>query len=320
MDLSQVTLAQMRYAVAVDEARSFRLAAERSHVSQSGLSMQIQKLEELLDTVLFDRSKKPVLVTREGEAALEQMRAVLRETERLGQVVAEQEEPSGPHRLGVIPTLAASVLPLFLRKLIERYPRIELTIEELKTEDIIARLRADTLDAGIAATPLSVPGLDETALGYEALFAYLPPSDRLLRKKSVSEDDLRTRELWVMPEGHCFRTQVLSICEPTPAMPRPRIHFESGSFETLMRLVDDGLGATVLPALVVKHLPAKKQRAQVRPLVGPTPVREIGLVTARTELRKRVNAALVELIGESLEKALGPPPRHPVVLSPVTPE
>jgi LysR family transcriptional regulator, hydrogen peroxide-inducible genes activator len=199
MELSQVTLTQLRYALAVEETRSFRAAAERSHVSQSGLSMQIQKLEELLDVRLFDRSKKPVLVTPEGESVIAQVRSVLRETERLGQVAAAHGELSGPYRLGVIPTLAASVVPLFLREFVERYPAIELTIEELQTDAIVARLRADTLDAGIAATPLSAPGLQETPLGYEALFAYLPPGDPLLRKRAVSEDELRRRELWVMP-------------------------------------------------------------------------------------------------------------------------
>ena len=315
MDLSQVTLTQMRYAVAVEETRSFRRAAERSHVSQSGLSMQIQKLEELLDVVLFDRSRKPILVTPAGSAALAQMRVVLRETERLGQVVAAHGEPSGPHRLGVIPTLAASVLPLFLRELVERYPKVELSVEELKTEDIIARLQADTLDAGIAATPLDAPGLKEAPLGYESLFAYLPEGDPLLKKKSVTDADLRGRELWVMPEGHCFRTQVLSFCESGSAV-EPRIHFESGSFQTLMRLVDDGLGATVLPELVVRELDATR-RARVRPVRRPIPVREIGLVTARTELRKQVNEALVELIREKLIETLGPRPKRVEILSPV---
>ncbi len=315
MDLTQVTLTQMRYAVALEEARSFRIAAERCHVSQSGLSMQIQKLEELLAVRLFDRSKKPVLVTPEGDAAIAQMRAVLRETDRLGLVVAGQDELSGPYRLGVIPTLAASVLPLFLRDFVEAHPRVELTIEELQTEDMLARLRADTLDAGIAATPLSAPGIDETPLGYEALFAYLPPGDPLLRKKSVSEADLAERELWVMPEGHCFRTQVLSFCERTAA--RSRVRFESGSFETLMRLVDGGLGATVVPALVVQQLAARKRDAQVRRLAGPTPTREIALVTARADLRGRLNAALVELVKERLGEALGAKPRNTRVLSPV---
>jgi LysR family hydrogen peroxide-inducible transcriptional activator len=308
----------MRYAVAVAETRNFRQAAERSFVSQSGLSMQVQKLEELLDVVLFDRGKKPVLLTLEGEEAIAQMRAVLRETERLGQIVAEHGEPSGPYRLGVIPTLSASVLPLFLRELVERFPRIELNIEELKTEEIIDRLRSDTLDAGIAATPLDAPGLEETPLGYEPLYAYLPPGDPLLRKKSVSENDLRERELWVMPEGHCFRTQVLSFCEPSRAAPSTHIRFESGSFETLIRLVDDGLGATVIPALVAEELPSRKRKAQVRRLVGPTPVREIGLVTGRAELRRRVNEGVVALVSAKLDEALGPKPRRQIVLSPLS--
>jgi LysR family hydrogen peroxide-inducible transcriptional activator len=131
MDLSQVTLAQLRYAIAVHEAGSFRLAARRCNVSQSGLSMQLNKLERLLGVVLFDRSRKPVLVTADGEAALAQIRAVLRESERLGQVVAEDDQPAGPFRLGVIPNLAQTLLPLFVHTFVERYPRVALVIEVL---------------------------------------------------------------------------------------------------------------------------------------------------------------------------------------------
>jgi LysR family transcriptional regulator, hydrogen peroxide-inducible genes activator len=317
MDLAQVTLTQMRYAVAVEETRSFRAAADRSHVSQSGLSMQIHKLEELLEIRLFDRSKKPVLVTPEGEPALAQMRAVLRETERLGSIIAEHDELAGPYRLGVIPTLASSVLPLFLREFVDRYPRLDLTIEELQTDVMLGRLRADTLDAGIAATPLNAAGSQEMPLGYEPFFAYLPPGDPLLRKRSVSEADLSARELWVMPEGHCFRTQVLSFCDARAFRGSSRVHFESGSFETLVRLVDGGLGATILPALVVQQLPDERREAQVRRLAGPTPTREIGLVTGRADLRARVNAALAELVRERLNAALGARPRRSIVLSPV---
>ena len=317
MDLSQVTLSQMRYAVAVQETQSFRQAAERSHVSQSGLSMQIQKLEELLGTVLFDRSKKPVLVTPEGVPALEQMHAVLRETERLGQVVAEREEPTGRFRLGVIPSLSPTVLPLFLARFAAEYPRVGLLVEELKTDEIIARLRADSLDAGLAATPLGVDGLHERALGLEAMYAYLPPGDPLLKRSSVAQTALRDRMLWVMPEGHCFRSQVLSYCG-TGARPKPGpIQFESGSFQTLVRLVDEGLGATVLPELVVLDLPAARRKAQVRPLVGPSPVREIGLVTARTQLRRRVTDALASVIEAGLKGALSKVSPRAVVLDPI---
>ena len=318
MDLSQVTLAQMRYAVAVDDAQSFRQAAERCHVSQPGLSMQIGKLEAMLGIVLFDRTKKPLLVTPEGAPALAQMRVVLQETERLGQIVAESDEPTGGFRLGVIPTLAPTVLPLFVGRFAVAHPRVELMIEELKTEEVIGRLRADTLDAGLVATPLRVTGLREEAVGCERLLAYLPPGDALLRKKHVTQAALSERDLWIMPEGHCFRSQVLSYCGADPR-PRPaHIRFESGSFETLVRLVDEGLGATVLPELVVRGLPAARRKRQVRPLVAPTPVREIGVVTARTHLRRRVTDALVAAIRAGLEEVLAPASRGAVVLDPLT--
>jgi len=317
MDLGQVTLAQMRYAVAVEDAQGFRLAAERCHVSQAGLSMQLRKLEDLLGVVLFDRSKKPLLVTPEGAPALAQMRAILRETERLGQVVAEGDEPAGPFRLGVIPTLSPTVLPLFLGRFVAAQPRVELTVEELRTEEIIARLRADSLDAGLLATPLRVPGLREEALGLEPMLAYLPPGDPLLRKKAVTQAALSERDLWIMPEGHCFRSQVLSYCGGEPRARRLPVQFESGSFQTLVKLVDDGMGATVLPELVVQDLPAARRRAQVRPLVAPVPVREIGLVTARNHLRRRVSDALAAAVRAGLARALPTAARSAVVLDPL---
>lgn len=317
MDLGQVTLAQMRYAVAVADARNFRAAAAEAHVAQSGLSMQIKKLEDLLGVALFDRSKKPVLITPEGERLIGQMRRVLRETERLGQVAAESDEPAGPYRLGVIPTLSPTVLPAFLATFIERYPRVELTIEELQTEDLIARLTSDVLDAGIASTPLGAPGLHETVLGYESLLAYLPEGDPLLRKRAIAQSDLEAEQLWVLPEGHCFRNQVLSYCRADHDVRPGPVRFESGSFQTLIRLVDGGLGATVLPSLVVDGLPADRRRAQARPLVLPTPVREIGLVTARDQMRRRVTDALASVIREQLAPRLGTKPRRPKVLDPL---
>jgi LysR family hydrogen peroxide-inducible transcriptional activator len=310
MDLHQVTLTQMRYAVAVDELRSFGLAAQQCKVSQSGLSMQIHKLEDLLATVLFDRSKKPVLVTPEGAAAIAQMRKILRETERLGQVASDQEAPAGPFRLGVIPTLSSSVIPLFLRRFVELYPKVQLSIEEIQTEEIIARLQADTLDAGIAATPLGVAELHEDIVGREALLAYLPENDPLLRKKSLAQLDLEDRELWIMPEGHCFRSQVLSYCGAKRASSPGHVRFESGNFETLIRLVDEGLGTTVLPALIVQRLSRKRQAARVRALTGPTPVREIGLVRSRLDYRRAVGNALAESLRAGLASALGPTPRR----------
>ena len=317
MDLSQVTLTQMRYAVAIEETGSFRLAASACHVSQSGLSMQLQKLEELLGQVLFDRSKKPVLITPGGAPALAQMRAILRETERLGQIVADRENPEGRYRLGVIPTLSPTVIPLFMGPFIRAFPHVELVVEELKTSEIVARLRADTLDAGLLATPLDTPGIAELPLGLESMHAYLPPGDPLSKKKAIAQAELCDRELFVMPEGHCFRSQVLSYCRSRTREQGHGLRFESGSFQTLIKLVDDGLGATVLPDLVVRELPPARRKQQARPLVSPTPVREIGLVTSRADLRRSVTEVLEKTIRTALAKVLAPVPSRAKRLDPL---
>ena len=320
MDLSQVTLTQMRYAVEIERTGSFRLAAGASRVSQSGLSMQVQKLEDMLGAVLFDRSKKPVLVTPAGVAALAQMRAILRETERLGQIVEEGGEPSGRYRLGVIPTLSPTVIPLFLGPFTRAYPRVQLVMEELKTDDIVERLNADTLDAGLLATPLGLAGLTEKVLGLEGMVAYLPPGDPLAKHAEIAQAQLAARTLWVMPEGHCFRSQVLSYCRPRQRAESDHIRFESGSFQTLIKLVDDGLGATVLPALVARELPPARRKAQARPLVAPTPVREIGLVTARADLRRTVTDVLEASIRAGLAQVLDLTPKRAEHLDPMSAE
>jgi LysR family hydrogen peroxide-inducible transcriptional activator len=320
MDLSQVTLTQMRYAVAIEDTGSFRLAATQCHISQSGLSMQVLKLEDLLGQVLFDRSKKPVLVTEAGRPALAQMRAVLRETERLGQIVAEGDVPSGRYRLGVIPTLSPTVIPLFLGPFTRSYPRVKLVVEELKTSEIIAQLQADTLDAGLLATPLGVPGLTEKVLGLETMYAYLPPGDPLAKKKELAQAELVDRALWVMPQGHCFRSQVLAYCHPRQRPSEAAVQFESGSFQTLIRLVDDGLGTTVLPDLVVRELSPERRKRQARPLVHPAPVREIGLVTARADLRRNVTDVLESTLRAALAKVLTPAPARAKHLDPMAAE
>lgn len=317
MDLSQATLTQMRYAVAVGHFLHFREAAASCHVSQSGLSMQLSKLEETLGAVLFDRSRKPVLITDTGKRLLLQMRSILRETERLGQLAKEEEEPAGLFRLGVIPTLASTVVPLFLAPFLERHTKVELSIEELKTEEIVRSLHADELDAGLLATPLAEAGLSETVVGVEELYAYLPARDPLLRKPCLTQAALSSKKLWVMPEGHCFRTQVLSYCRTDQRTQKGPVHFESGSFETLMRLVDDGLGATVIPALVAHRLSPKKRRAQLRPLVSPRPAREIGVVRAREDYRKSVSEALTKILSERLALALREEPGRRQILDPL---
>ncbi len=322
MDLSQVTLSQMRYALAVRESESFRAAARVCRVSQSGLSMQLHKLEEMLGVTLFDRSKKPVIVMPEGEGTLAQIAVVVREADRLAHVVSSDADASGVLRVGVIPSLSPTLVPMFLGPLLTAFPRLGVHIEELQTSVLLARLQADSIDVGIAATPLGVAGLMETRVALEPMLAYLPPGDPLLKSVRLRQQDVSARGLWVMPEGHCFRTQVLSFCSAprgrgtAQAEVDRRTQFESASFETLIRLVDEGLGATILPALVARGLSPTRRRAQLRSFVGHAPVREIGVVVSRRAMRRRVTDALVELLRQALAEALGKAPRGAKVLAP----
>lgn len=270
--------------------------------------MQLQKLEEALTTRVFDRSRQPVVPTQDGRRIVEQARVVLREAARLADSVeGDDVEPSGPFRLGIIPTLSGVLLPRFVPPFAERHPEVELTIEELQTDELVRRLLSDTLDAGLAATPLDVAGIRERPLFTEALHVYLPSGHRLLRRDRIRQSELADENVWVMAEGHCFRSQVLHLCKidrPITGARGGAVRFQSGSFETLVKLVDQGFGLTVLPELVVRGLPTARRRARVRPFALPVPVREVSLVHARDHLRRRIADAVLQSVHTSLPSDL----------------
>lgn len=316
MDLSLVTLTQLRYVVALDRFRSFRLAAESCHVSQPALSMQVSKLEELLGVTLFDRSKQPVMPTDRGELVVEQARTILRETERLADAARSESDVRGRFRLGVIPSLAPTLLPLFLPEFSARHPRVELVVEEVQTDPMLERLEGDSLDGGIAVTPLGVPALLEHALFQEAFFVYAPPGHPLTKRARVRQSDLGDEKLWLMSEGHCFRAQVLSLCRAHRPAGDDGVRFESGSFETLTRLVDAGLGITILPELVVESLPAKRRKSQVRPFAAPVPVRQVSFIRMRQHLHRSIAEALAETL-RATTRSVDASSRRGSVVSPV---
>jgi LysR family hydrogen peroxide-inducible transcriptional activator len=304
MNLSNMTLAQLRYLVALDRERSFREAAARCFVTQPALSQQVQKLEDELGVRVFDRSRQPVVPTELGERILAQARSILREAERMGDVIAESAGPlSGRYRLGILPTLAPTLLPIFLPGFTRRHSLVELEIEEVQTEPMLERLRSDSLDGGIAATPLAAPQIEERPLYRESFVLYASPGHRLAKKRRVDQGALAAEPVWIMAEGHCFRNQVLQLCGP----PRPMIlgsggavTFASGSFETLIRLVDQGFGVTILPELVAAGLPPARQKARVRPFSPPVPIREVAFVHHRQHLRRSIADALIDAIRAAL--------------------
>ena len=208
-----MTLTQLDYIVAVDTFRHFATAADACHITQPTLSMQIQKLEDELGVLIFDRSKQPVVPTETGVALLTQAREVLRTARRIPEIVSESKnELRGDLRIGIIPTLAPYLLPYFIGEFIGNYPDVSVRIEEFMTEQIVERLRTGLIDVGMVVTPLGETGIAELPLFREPFVVYAAENHTLLQHETVTAADLQTDGLWLLTEGHCFRDQVANLC------------------------------------------------------------------------------------------------------------
>jgi LysR family hydrogen peroxide-inducible transcriptional activator len=299
------SLIQLEYLAAVAEHKHFGKAAYACHVSQPTLSQQVQKVEEDLGILIFDRTKKPVVCTPEGEAFLEQARLVLREHKRLFEIAqANAGEAAGEVRLAVIPTVAATLIPAFISHFARKHPKVELFIEELTTESILEGLKRDRLDAGLLATPLPEQGFEEIPLYYEPFKLYLSAGHPLAKKEACRKEELDGEGLWLLRDGHCFKDQVLRYCDlDGKAAPHFRnVHFQSGSLDTLRRLVREGHGYTLIPALMTASMPKSEIDAHVRPFRAPEPAREISLVCRRRHWKSSILKALRASIAANLPK------------------
>ncbi|WP_133558993.1 hydrogen peroxide-inducible genes activator [Pedobacter duraquae] len=299
-----MTLVQLEYVVAVDTYRSFVGAAEKCFVTQPTLSMQIQKLEEMLNVKLFDRSKQPVVPTEIGSQIIEQARIILQESQKIKEIIdSQQQEIVGEIRIGIIPTVAPYLLPQVIAAMMDKYPDLNLKIWEYTTEDIIHHLKTGILDCGILATPLGDPAMSEIPLYYENFVTYISKNSRLFKKKAIDADDLEDENIWLLNEGHCMRSQVLNICRSTKDNRIQGLTYNTGSVETLIRMVDRNDGATLLPELALAEL-SVKQLTKVRSFKSPEPVREISLVTHKNFIKKRMLNALKEQILAVIPKAM----------------
>jgi LysR family hydrogen peroxide-inducible transcriptional activator len=299
-----MTLTQLSYLVAVDNHRHFARAAESCFVTQPTLSMQIQKLEEELGVLLFDRSKHPVKPTTIGEKLISQGRTILHEAERMQQILQESKNVlEGPFKLGVIPTVTPSLVPRFLSKFNAKFPKIQLQIIELTTEAILDKLQRDELDAGILATPLNERAVIERPLYYEPFMAYIPKDHRLGKESFVTNSELDIDEILLLNEGHCFRSSVLNLCRSSPQVGQKMVDLESGNFDILVKLSHKGYGMTLVPYLYALDMPQEEQ-TNLKPIADPKPTREISLVYSRAELKIKVIDELGKIIQNSVPEKL----------------
>lgn len=291
-----MTITQLQYVLAVAEYKNFTLAAEKCFVTQPTLSMQIQKIEEELNILIFDRSKKPIQLTEIGQKIVNQAKNIVNEAGRIKDIVEQQKGfVGGEFRLGIIPTIMPTLLPMFLTNFIKKYPKIKLIIEELNTDEIILKLKNGHLDAAIASTPLMEEKLKEIVLYFEPFVAYVPQNKSIAEKGEIEVSDLNLDDILLLQDGHCFRDGILNLCKNQNYSNTNSFQLESGSFETLIRLADEGLGTTLLPYLHTLEL-KEKDKLKLRHFKEPKPAREVSLVFPKTELKIHIIEALRQTI------------------------
>jgi LysR family transcriptional regulator, hydrogen peroxide-inducible genes activator len=284
-----MTFVQLEYIVAVDTFRHFAKAAAHCFVTQPTLSMQLQKLEEELALKLFDRSKQPVVPTAAGQAVIEQARKILGEKAMIDEIVQQKKgSVSGELRLGIIPTLAPYLLPLFVQQFTRKYPDVKLIVSELITDHLLDRLKEGRIDAALLVTPLSETGFTQHVLFYEELVAYVSKKNEVFKKNYVLARDIDPGKLWLLQEGHCFRSQIMNLCELQKASGGGgHFEYEAGSLETLRRMVELNDGITILPELATLHLSARQEQ-MIRFFNRPAPMREVSIVTHRNYVKRRL--------------------------------
>lgn len=292
---------QLEYVVALDRFRHFALAAANCFVTQPTLSMQIHKLEQELGFKIFDRSKQPVVPTETGLSIIDQAKKILAERDCLNEILHTRKGIiSGELKVGIIPTLAPYLLPLFAQRFTKKYPHVKLIVNEMMTEQMINRLKEGSIDTGILVTPLQEQGVKEHILFYEELLVFVSKRNNDFKKNYVLAQDIDPQKLWLLEEGHCFRSQIMNLCELKKAGKESHsFEYEAGSIDTLRRMVELSDGITILPELASMELTGKQQ-SQLRQFKRPAPMREVSLVVHRDFVKK----VLVEILKKEIIAAV----------------
>jgi LysR family hydrogen peroxide-inducible transcriptional activator len=291
---------QLEYILAVDQFKSFSKAADYCHVTQATLSAMVKKLEEQLDIVIFDRKASPITPTENGREILIQAQQVVAHANALmDSSKSINRKMEGKVKLGVIPTIANSLLSIILKPLLEKYPALIFEIQEQTTHQLMKSLQEGKLDLGILSTPISSPDLETELLYKEELVLY-----GHVQKASIKKAELNQQRFFLLQDGHCLRDQIIQLCELKKNKFLPgNLRFEANTFETLLNLVDDFQGVTVLPKLYAEQLSDKRRIAMIE-LEDGNLEREISLCYyrpyAKWNVIKRLAADIRELVKEHL--------------------
>lgn len=293
------TLRQLRYLAAVVESCHFGQAAEACLVSQSTLSAAIQELEELLGAPLLERTKRSVVPTPLGREIAGKARILLQGAEELVDLAQAARDPmAGPLHLGLIPTIGPFLLPTAMPHLRAAYPRLKLYLREDQTARLLEQLDAGTLDAAVIALPYKLDGLEAMDLGSDGFSVVCPPGHRLCGCRPVHPSDMAPEDLLLLEDGHCLRDHVLTACELEGA--RRNTAFQGTSLHTLVQMVANGIGVTLVPQLALDAGILRGLDLEPIPLESASPDRHIGLVWRRSAARSETFRRLGETLRQTL--------------------
>ena len=300
--VNDLSLRQLEYIVAVADVRNFHRAAERCHVSQPTLSAQVQQLEGVLGTLLFERDRRGVLLTSSGESIVAHARRVLLEVGDLLSVARLGHDPfEGTFRLGVIPTVAPYLLPEVMPVLSARYPKLRLVFREEKTDDVVRELGEGKLDLGLLALEADVGDLDHAEVLKDPFVVALPKGHALTKKKRIALTALEDEPVLLLDDGHCFRTQALALCAKARALEGD---LRATSLGTLVQMVSTGAGMTLLPRLALE-VENRRGQLETRPFVPPAPSRTIALVWRPTSPFAEAFRAIAGVLAGAAQRRAG---------------
>ena len=296
-----MTLQQLKYIIAIDRLRNFAKAAEQCGISQPTLSAMLMKLEEELDVRIFERNNKSVIPTSTGEKIIRQAERTLSEAERISELVSEDKGViSGALTLSVAPTIAPYILPKLIKNYTESFPTIHLSIQEMKTDAMLKELSHGRIDVGIGIAGNAHDGILEIPLYTEKFMVYVAES--CWRKIPVFKpENLEHEKMWIMKEAQCMRDSAFSFCK---ARAKGKRIYEAGSIETLIRIVDENGGYTIIPEMQVPFL-TEQQRKNVYRIEGDyLSQRRISLYITDDFIRQRMLNTITETLVRFMPKGM----------------
>ena len=295
-----MNIQQFQYVLAIVDSKNFELAAESCFITQSNLSNMVRRFEDEIGIKIFNRKTRPVSITIEGKEVINKLRIVIRKVESLKSVIQEiKDEMIGELKIGVIPTIAPHLLPLFLSKFTNQFPSVKVVVKEIPTAEIRESLKNKTLDIGLLAIPIEDSELVEQELYSEPFLVY---DCRDYEKTSkISINDVDYSKLWLLQEGHCLRTQVCHICEKYNMSPKGSMNFEFefGSMDSLLHFTKVNKGITIIPYLASLDF-SIEEKGNIVEFTNPIPVRSVGLLTHKSFVKKRLANELQKIIQESV--------------------